>query len=341
MCKTFEEIMSEIAAGLTGNNGEDLQYLISKEIEYSSHPYGKEITRAIGRLQYRILPEEIRDRVDEKTSENLAALRKKLEQADLCIFRKEYGQAEKIIEPMIRETEDAGLFIDDEVSEYHVFDDLFEEIIYIEMKHPEKKIMHAPFPYHEIYLRFGSLMIDMGRYEEARNALEKALRWNPVSSGIWLEYAEVFKYLKMTDELFRTTKELFQYAYQPEYIAKCYRNFGYCLIEEKKYRDAVICYFMSLMYDSESMQAEEELMYIRETAGIEPALPSQEDIIRLCRTYGIPSGPNPEVYDMAYSAGQMMIEKNDYRNARYFLEIAYRLRPTDENREMLERLKMN
>ena len=127
MSKTFEEIMSEIAAGLTGNNGEDLQYLISKGIEYSSHPYGKEITRAIGRLQYRILPEEIRDRVDEKTSENLTALRKKLEQADLCIFRKEYGQAEKIIGPMIRETEDAGLFIDDEVSEYHVFDDLFEE----------------------------------------------------------------------------------------------------------------------------------------------------------------------------------------------------------------------
>ncbi len=341
MDRTFEEIMSEINDGLTGDTDRDLKYLIGKAAEYREHPYAKEITRAIGRIQYRLLPDEIRSNLEDKTSEDMEVLRKKLKRADYHIVRKEYEEAEAVLVPLVRDIEEAGLFKDDTVSEYHVFDDLFEEMIFLELQHPAKKVRRVPYPYHEIYLRCGSLMIDMGRYDEAQNAFEKALHWNPVSSWIWLEYAETFKYRGMTEQVINCTKKLFPYVYQPKLIAKCYRNFGFCLIEEQKYTDAAVCYYMSLIYDSESSQAEEELRYIQQTAGFDPEPPEKNDILRVCRTYGIPQGPNPDLLAMAYTAGKMMMEKNDYQSARHFLEIAYDLMPADEIRTLLDQMEMN
>ena len=50
MEKTFDAIIKEINAGLTGDYTKDLKFLDEKSREYKDHEMGKEILRACGRL---------------------------------------------------------------------------------------------------------------------------------------------------------------------------------------------------------------------------------------------------------------------------------------------------
>ena len=54
----YQEIMRDIASGLTGENEKDIQYLMEQMEKYKDHELGKEIIRACGRLISGMLPKE-------------------------------------------------------------------------------------------------------------------------------------------------------------------------------------------------------------------------------------------------------------------------------------------
>lgn len=91
------------------------------------------------------------------------------------IFKKDFDNALLIIEDLVAKVEDMGAFEDDQVSEYHVFDEPFEEFLYQYRAKPEKDLKQAQIPYTEFYLLYGSLLVEMKRLSEAREELEKGL----------------------------------------------------------------------------------------------------------------------------------------------------------------------
>ena len=64
----YQEIMRDIASGLTGENEKDIQYLMEQMEKYKDHELGKEIIRACGRLISGMLPE---DKADELTENKI------------------------------------------------------------------------------------------------------------------------------------------------------------------------------------------------------------------------------------------------------------------------------
>ena len=102
-------------------------------------------------------------------------------------------KALKMIEDLVVKVEDLNMFQDDSVSEYHAFDELFEEVLYRHIYEPQKDVRRAQIPYTEIYLLYGSLLVELNRLEDARKQLEKGLRWNPICFSIMSEYIETFK----------------------------------------------------------------------------------------------------------------------------------------------------
>ena len=222
--KSFDSIMRSITAGLTGDASKDGPYLMAKCEEYKHHEYGNEILRACGRLIYELVPEDRKQALDEAFGKDLKGYKATLDEVKFNLYEKNYTKALDIIEELVRKIEEMHLFDDDRVSEYHVFDETFQEVLYDYRLKSGKEIRYASFPYNEIYGLYGSILLELQRYEDSRAALEKGLKWNPMDFSLRSEYIETYKAAGDMDIFYRLSVEAFSYAYRAAYAARCYRN---------------------------------------------------------------------------------------------------------------------
>ena len=109
---------------------------------------------------------------------------------------------------MVEKHEKLNMYADDNVSEYYDFNELFEEVLYVQLHSPKKDVRRSQIEYTKIYYQYGSLLMDLQRYEDAARELEKAMRWNPSNARIAFEYAETFKARGMIEEYYTITKKI-------------------------------------------------------------------------------------------------------------------------------------
>lgn len=335
--KEYEEIMQEITAGLTGDKKKDFQYLEEKGNEYKDHKYGKEILRAIGRLITGLLPEDALKEVEKIMGNHDLGIQSTLEEVQFNQYKKNFDKAIELIEPLIKKIEEADFFRDDAVSEYHCFDNFFEEILYKYHNKPEKDLRRADMPLATVYTQYGSSLIDVERWEDARKALKEALHWNPASAEIMFEYSETFKHSGELDEYFKLVIESFKYCYEPKTLARAYRNLGWYFIEKELYDDAMVAYIMSVQYE-QSPTVQGELYYISQKTGKEFSQPSMEEIRASAEKYGFPVGADEDVLGIAFSLGKQAAEEGQKDAAQFFLGILYGLTEDGNIKKMIESL---
>ncbi|KAB0575625.1 hypothetical protein EI53_02113 [Fusobacterium naviforme] len=336
--KEFNKIMHKITAGLTGDQKADLAYLVEQTEAYKDHELGQEIVRACGRLIYDLIPEEKRDQLDKAISNDGAGTESLLEEVRFNIYKKDFDKALSLIEPLVLKMNEALPFQDDQVSEYRLFDESFEEILYRFRYRPEKELRRAPMPLTEIYTLYGSLLIDLKRIPESQRALKQALYWNPVSFRINSEYTETFKIAGDLDNFFRHTVDAFRIAFRAPNIARCYRNLGYYFVEKELYSEAIACYLLSMQFEKDSKQVQSELYYIHAKTDGKIAQPSMEDARKYAKQYGFPIGADNDVIGLSFSYGKHFFEEKNAPAARYFLEIAYGLTDDDDVKKMIDAL---
>lgn len=333
---SFESIMNEITGGLTGNYDADLQYLEEQEQKYKDHEQAKEILRAIGRLIYEITPEEKKKELSQTTQNVLMGFDAALEEAKFNIYKKEYNKALEILEDMVQKYEEQALFENDSVSEYYCFHEPMEEILYRQRNQSEREVRHVNYNFDAMYYFYGSLLLELQRFEDAEKALEKARRWNPVDPALTFEYAETFKIRGMIKEFAEITRNAFRYAFRPTDLARCYRNMGYFFVELQDYHAAVCCYLFSEQFEK-SKNVSSELYYISQTTG-ENYQPTFPEIRETFERLELPVGPAMEILQIGYAYGKHFFENGDYASAKYYLEIVSAFADLDEVNEMLRRI---
>ncbi len=337
----FEEIMREITKGLTGNSEEDTRYLQEQMEKYKDHEMNQEILRACGRLLYKCLPEEKKEQFVKAFRNDSIGHETILEEVRFKQHEKKYDEALALMEGLIQKIEKLGMFTDDQVSEYHCFNEFFEEALYRQHAKPTKDLRNPSIPLDVIYMQYGSVLIDLRRLEDAKQALATAMHWNPSDAGIAFEYAETFKLLGDMDSFFHLTISIFPYAFRPEQVARCYRNLGFYFTEKALWEPAVACFTMSLQYDPQSHMAMSELYYIQQKAGRTIPKPSIETIREIGKEYGFPIGVDKDILGMSYAYGKHFAEQGNIEAARYCWEITYALTDDEEIKEMLNRLPKN
>ena len=207
----YDSIMKEITAGLTGNPSKDVPYLQAKCDEYKDHELGKEIIRACGRLMYDMIPDDKKDELKKVMQKDSLGVESALKEIETNISEKNLERALKNAESLVCKIEAANLYQDDLVSEYHLFNEFFEEVLYGFLYKPTKQLRRAEqIPYTEIYLIYGSLLVEFKRIDEARKALQTGLRWNPIDFSIMAEYIETFKMEGDMDTFFEKTIDSFK-----------------------------------------------------------------------------------------------------------------------------------
>ncbi len=331
----FDSIMTEIMMGLTDDPEKDIKYLLEQSEKYKGHEMNKEILRAIGRLIAQRIPQEKMKEFSRLFENDMAAYKAVLEEVDFCIYKKEFEKALSLLDPLIEKTR--GMFIDDARSEFHNFDEPFEELLYINLLKPEKDVRHASVPFSHMYFRRASILFELGRYEEAIESCEAALKWNPVDAGVMFELAENQKMLDDLDSYLRLTQDTFKIVFRPADLAHCYRNMAYWFVEKDLYREATGCLLLSMQY-GKNHTAQSELFYIQNKAGTKIEPPSEKQFEKIAKKYGFPIGPDKDVVALAYTLGVKCFEKNAIDGARYYWTIVYELVHAEEIRKMLDLL---
>ena len=337
---SFDQIMTEIASGLTGEKEHDIPYLQEQCEKYKHHELAQEILRACGRLIFRYASNEQKEELERLMKNRDIAHESVMEEVRFKVYQKKYDEALAMTEGLVKKIEIHGLFTDDSVSEYHCFNDFFEEALYSFFAKPKKTIRHAAIPFADIYLMHGTLLVEMNRLDEAQEALKKALHWNPANTNIAFEYAETYKMKGDIESFFHITVMTFQYAFRPNQVARCYRNLGYYFIEKRLWKEATACFMMSLEFEKDSKSAMSELFYIHEKAG-DVEQPDMEDIRKFAEKYGFPVGAHKDVVGMAFSYGKHFWEEKNIEAARYCWEIAYALTDDKNIKKMLDALPQN
>ena len=335
---SFNEIMEKITSGLTGEKDHDAAYLMEQCDQYKSHEMAKEIIRACSRLLYSFISEEDRQKMTQVIMNTSQGYESILEEAQFKVYQKKYTEALTLLENLVREVEDTGMYKDDQVSEYHCFAEFFEEVLYREWKKPQKDLRGCDFPYALIYLRYGSLLFELKRFDEAREALSIAMKWNPANAYIAFEHAETYKAQGQFEEFRQKTLDAFRYAFRPDQVARCLRNLGYYYVEKGLWEAAVACYERSLAFDPEAKEAISELYYIRDKSGVDFQHNSPEELERLGQQFGFPTEPDSDVIGLAYAYGKHFLEQNNIDGAKYCFQIVYGLTKDERIKYLLEKL---
>ena len=336
--KDFDSIMHAITGGLSGDAETDIAYLQEQMDKYKDHELGKEIIRACARLMYDLIPDDKKKEIGKAINNDSSGTEATLEEVRFNIYKKDFKKALQIMETLVKKIEALNAFVDDRVSEYHVFDELFEEILYEYRSKPEKDLRQAQIPYTEIYMLYGALLVELKRVPEAQETLRKGLRWNPVCFRIMSEYIETYKMSGDLEQFYVLTKEAFKIAFHSKDLARCYRNLGFYFVEKKLWSEAIACNLLSLQFDKESKNAQSELYYISSATGGKIPEPTIEQVREYGEKYGFPIGADGDILGLSISYGKHFLEENVPNAARYFLSIAYDLTGEESIREIIEKL---
>ena len=332
-------IIQDIKSGLTGRAKDDMKYLKEQLNKYHEHPHSKEILRAIGRMVYQILPPDSRREFQQAMTKDAPDIGGVMREVSALVTKGDYDGAIRLMEPMIRDFDEDDAFSDDAVTEYRDFAEPFEDFLYRHRTDSRKNLRHPGIPYSRLYFQYGNLLLEVGEYEKAREALSKAIRWNPVAPHIRFEYIETFKLLKDMESFFALTKDAMDYCYRPNMIARGYRNLAYYYVEKNRYWEATCCLELSRRYEKDSPALKSELFYIKEmNEGGLPKL-TAEDIHAFCQAEDIPFSPARDILELAYGMGSRFLKEGTDDAAEYFLRIYYDLSDDPEVRRELVKLQ--
>jgi tetratricopeptide (TPR) repeat protein len=335
----YEHIMQEIKSSLSGDVQTDLIYLQEQLSKYREHHLSEELAWGIGRLIFEVLPEDQKQLLGESLAQDNRVLGTVLEEAQNEIAEQHYERGVTLLESLVEKIDAiAPKFETDREHLYLCFDNLLEEILYRQLYKPDKEILPVPQEYADIFLVYGNLLLEMERVKEARQALLKSTRWNPMKVETLFELGEVYKQNQQMKRYLEINIRALSQAYTPQNLARCYRNLGYYYVEKENYELAVALYCFSVKFDKKNQIPEAALQYIQHKWGRRVVLPSFQQCKDLFAQQGIQMGPHDLVLSIAISLGDKARESQAYDEAAYYYTLVYELTGDPEVKSWIDAL---
>ena len=275
---SIEKIIKDITSGLKGDPREDFKYLMEQGEKYKNDENVQEILRAIGRIIHGILPEDVQKNFDKERENFHANIVKNLEEIDLNINNKDSQKALELAGNLVKELEEMGWYKDDQVSQYHCFFNPLEEILFKILFKPQKEVREIPVYYYFAYYKYGKLLLEQGRYKEAKNAFLIVEKYNPIDTRVKFELAEIFKNENDLVNYLETNKKIYEYLYTNESLCRYYCNMGYYYAQKKNYDLSIDSFAVALLFMQITDNPEQEITDNDKTIRYEYIREQLEDI---------------------------------------------------------------
>jgi tetratricopeptide (TPR) repeat protein len=318
---TYEEIIKGIISKLSGDNEKDVKFLEKEALKYKNHEYAREILKAIYRLVFERLPDNVKDLFRREDS-NFAQYRDIiLNEAEAKMHEGKLNEAERLLKILLPYNETRYT---DKVSDYFSFNNRLEWTYYHVKFNPSKEIRQHPTASHKVYHLYGYIFFEKKDYIKALEMLSRGLQLNPLDTNLLFEKAEIFKIKKDWSTFKKLTDECIEYAYTPSQLARAYRNYGYMLIEQKDYDGATACYLNSLNWE-DSVSAKSELYHIsKKTNKVIDEKYYQSNLLTILKDRQIPLA-NKELLSIIYSIAEKMFQDDNHSEALYYYKLLYNL----------------
>lgn len=335
----FDGILNKIQSGFTGNITEDIFYLNAQILKYSGHMKGKEIAEACRAWIDGLTAEKEKQDAEERLRMETARAKEALRDAQTHILQQDRQEALQILAALVKRVEELPLFEEDDGCERFEFQDDIQERLYEIIYKPKRRIQRIEFPYTEIYLQYGQLLLEMGRHEEAKVVLEKGLGWNPVDTRLHFQYIETFKATGDWEVYLNLTKAVFPIAYHSEDIGRCYRNLSCYFAEKSLWNVAEICCILRMQFEKANKQMVMEIHDIRKKTGRhDHRAYSKEEVRRYGMKYNFPVTADTGIVALAFGNSQYYLNQGEMEKAGDWLRTVYDLVPNENVYHLYELL---
>lgn len=318
----YKEIVQQLNAQLTGNYEVDIPFLQMKGEQYKSHEQAREILRAITGMIYDVLPEHMKAQLTQQVYSEEQEVQKKLEQAIHQLAERECEQAKQTIEAVIEIIN--SRHGEEKQGEYFSFHSMLESLLYQEYFKPEHKVHQTTHDNSLIYRVYGCILAAMKQMDQAVQAFENSLRWNPLDVETLFELGEVYKQIEELDKFRDLSLQSLKYATSGGDLARSYRNLGYYYVDEEDYETAISLYFLSNSYEPNQM-ASSELQFIAQKLDKELTKPDMKQVAAALEAHNIAIGADETVIGIALALAQRAKERKDIAAAKHHYSLVYEL----------------
>jgi len=219
------------------------------------------------------------------------------------------------------------------------FDEPIEEEYFNYKYKISRELKREPKVRTELFLMLAYILVERKEYDEALKVLDRGISYNPVSTVLLNEKAEIYKTKGQWDIFKEIVDECHEYSYKCDQLSRVYRNYGYMFIEKEDYEGAICAYIASLIYEDNDI-AKNELNYI--SAQTNKSLDANFYINNaeiIFRKRAVKLGPNEDMCELAYVYARNFENLKNYPAALYYYKRLYDLTENDEAKEKSEKLE--
>ena len=234
--------------------------------------------------------------MDQFQNQSQTTLTDELERAEGLMLQ---GQADQAAELLARLAEDAEEYVDkncpttDEV-QWFSFPTLFERLAYRRVEDDPRELRDVGEPLDRLYSDLALASVQAGDYDEATEALKRAVRWNPMDCSYRLNLADLFRVAGDMQEYLALTYSVFERASDARHLVRAFVNFsGYFEVCEKpRTAAAALRAARALGMPDSTLEAA-----LNQAAGTEkdPDLVDDSEMRELLAAEGLPDGANAEI----------------------------------------------
>ena len=209
------------------------------------------------------------------------------------------GQPEQAAELLARLAEDAEEYVDKNCPttaevQWFSFPTLFERLAYRRVEKDPRELRDVGEPLDRLYNDLALANVQAGDYDEAMEALKRAVRWNPMDCGYRLNLADLFRVAGDVQEYLALTYSVFERASDARHLARAFVNFSGWLAASEKPRAAAAALRAARSLDVRDGALDAAL---DQAAGTErdPDLVSDDEMRGLLAAEGLPDGANADI----------------------------------------------
>ncbi|MDO4465795.1 MAG: hypothetical protein Q4C49_02170 [Bacillota bacterium] len=266
------------------------------------------------------IPYESRENVRFLFDGKILGIDAAIPKAQEYLFNEQDDLALRELEDLIETVEDIEPVYEDANFYYYSLQNKEEVYLFDLLDRSDKTLYFAKENYSLLYQTYGAVLMAQERIDEAREAFEQSLKWNPYDLETRLFLIETLKIDNLLEQFYFRNKELLKMAYSSQCLSIIYQNFAYYYLQKKEYKSAFYCFMISTDYGlSPDPYLLELLNSISDKLENEP-IPSQQELYSYIISQGIPIPPDDDLFEF-FLEKALEVEKNDLTEAMFCLSV--------------------
>ncbi len=331
---TANELLAKVRLELTGDIQKDMQMIQEYAAKYKKEENAEELTAALAEFAFSMMPADVQAQMRETTFVRDMRMDKAFHTAMGMLRENHLEDAETLLFEI---SEKIRIHFEETDKKWFSFRNPFEYHMY-RMYYPTvTEFDRAPFDFAHYLSMYGYVLLENHKVREAAKAVERGIRFNPVSADARFELAEIYKFSGTPDKLLATIKDTLRICTSAPRIARTLCNMGYYCVLKQEFYDAAVFYFCSLRFENRKPVEFELMDVVRrlQAMGKQFDPPTNGQVLDTFEKYGMTPPPNDDLVNLAVTLAQSAHEHRQLKLEGLFYRVAFDLTNDPRFQEVL------